>query len=101
MNPEDYKAIAEIISIRNNVLKGNFIIAKECYEERFSSQRYANSILHNTYGVLMGAILNKLKKEISLKLADYFKTRQCRDQLEIIYQMDFDKKRFLRECGVQ
>lgn len=104
MNEEDVNAIAEIISIRNNNLSGNFVIAKKSYEKRYAKQSYEGSVLHKTYGAVVGNILNEHKKSIAIKLAEYFKTtddveRGCNACGQT--NQPFNKERFFKIVGVE
>lgn len=42
----------------------NFDIAKKCYEKQFNTQKYENSVLHNTFGDVVGCIMEETKLQV-------------------------------------
>ncbi len=49
----------------------NFKIAKKCYEKRFINQKYEESILHGTYGNVVGDIIQETKRLIFEDIKKY------------------------------
>ena len=114
MNQKDYKAISGVISIRSRKIGFNFNIVKECYESVFSSQKYEDSILHTTFGKVIGKIMDKVQKEIAIKLADYFEKEDMNQAIDKETDLlmknkkvdrnkliKFNRKQFLKDCGVK